>query len=183
VLVALLLAPAAGAAQESWLDAPLAGWNQPGQPVTQAPPGNIALADPRCVQLSRPPQTPEDRAVVAAGWTLQGPFTGGWGAVIVQGLTDYDGMCRPVGYNYFVFVDGAFAGTLAPAPMAARTDGAAQDVRLGFSGDLTATFVRYAPTDPLCCPSGPDVLVRYRIDRTPSGPVVVPDARDAVPAR
>jgi hypothetical protein len=176
----LALAPRLVAAQESWLDAPLAGWNQAGQAVPTAPPGNLALADPRCLQFNRPPQTPEDRAVAAAGWTLYGSYTGGWGAVVVAGLTDYDGMCRPVGYQYFAFVDGVFAGTLSPLPMAARTDGAAQDVRITVGGDITATFVRYAPDDPLCCPSRSSVLVRYRVDHTPAGPVLAPEAATLV---
>jgi hypothetical protein len=174
---ALLIATARlPAAQETWLDAPLAGWNQAGQAVPPAPPGNVALADPRCLQFNRPPQTAEDQAVAAAGWTLYAPYTGGWGAVVVAGLADYDGMCRPVGYQYFAFVDGAFAGTLSPVPMAARTDGAAQDVRLDAAGALTATFARYAPADPLCCPSLPAVLVRYRVAHTPNGPVLLPEA-------
>ncbi len=176
--VALLMmaaTPRGAGAQESWLDAPLAGWNEAGQIVPTAPPGNLALADPRCLQFDRPPETPEDRAVAAAGWTLHGPYTGGWGAVLVEALTDYDGMCRPIGYQYFAFVDGSFAGTLSPTPMAARTDGALQDARIGFDGGISATFVRYAPDDPLCCPSRPSVLVRYHVERTPAGPVLTPD--------
>ena len=183
LVLAMALAPRTAVAQESWLNAPLAGWNQAGQAMPPAPPGNLALADPRCLQLNRPPQTPEDRAVTAAGWTLHGPYTGGWGAVMVEGLTDYDGMCRPVGYQYFVFVDGTFAGTVSPLPMAARTDGAVQDVRIGLSGEISATFVRYAPDDPLCCPSRPSVLVRYRLDRTPAGPVLAPQAATLVDPR
>src|SRR4051812_7153315 len=174
VLLALSLAAPPAAAQQSWLDAPLAAWNQVGQPVPAAPPGQLALADPRCLQYNRPPQTPEDRAVIAAGWTPYAPYTGGWGAVIVAVLADYDGMCRPVGYQYLAFVDGAFAGTLSPVPMAARTDGAMQDIRIGVDSEITATFTRYAPTDPLCCPSLPSVLVSYRIDRSPAGPVLTP---------
>ena len=38
---------------------------------------------------------------------------------------------------------------------------------------ITAEFSRFASTDPLCCPSS-RVTVRYRIDRTAAGPVVVP---------
>ena len=83
-----------------------------------------------------------------------------------------DGMCRPTQYNVFVFVDGRFAGTLSPVLMDSRFDGSSGAVRLPLP-NVTAEFARYTPNDPMCCPSS-RVTVRYRIDRTPSGAVVVP---------
>ena len=63
-------------------------------------------------------------------------------------------MCRPLGYNGFVFVDGAFAGTISPEPMDPRTTGAGSITGLQ-NGRINARYVRYAATDPLCCPSLP----------------------------
>ena len=54
-----------------------------------------------------------------------------------------------------------------------RVDGALSEVRY-FPDELVATFVRYADTDPLCCPSRPSVLATYRIVVTPSGPSLEP---------
>jgi hypothetical protein len=81
-------------------------------------------------------------------------------------------MCRPLGYQGFVFADGRFVGTLAPSPMSARTDGAMVDANLTGPNQLNATFVRYDPSDPLCCPSHPSAHVIYRIQQTDAGPVV-----------
>ncbi len=81
-------------------------------------------------------------------------------------------MCRPTAYNLFVFVGGRFAGVLSPMPMTSRLDSSSGVVRLPLPG-ITAEFVRFTSTDPLCCPSS-RVTVRYRIDRTAAGPVVAP---------
>ena len=121
--------------------------------------------DPRCAKLVRVPQSLTDQAVRAAGWFLfadpDRPFSD---TTIVKADTAVDGMCRPWGYQFFVFVDGTFSGTLSPLPMNARTDGSL--VRVEAAGDdrLTAHYNRYAPTDPLCCPSRKST-VTYRLDR------------------
>jgi hypothetical protein len=46
--------------------------------------------------------------------------------------------------------------------------------------ELSTHFLRYAPDDPLCCPSLPAVVVQYRIDRTPTGPVLVMESKQPV---
>jgi hypothetical protein len=56
--------------------------------------------------------------------------------------------------------------------MTSSRDGSSGVVRLPLPA-VTAEFARFATTDPLCCPSS-RMTVRYRIDRTPAGPVVVP---------
>jgi hypothetical protein len=87
-------------------------------------------------------------------------------------------MCRPLGYNVFVFVDGQFAGTIAPDSMDSRTDGSG-DVRFFATRDsITAEFQRYTPTDPLCCPSVTNTVF-YQINRTRSGPVLEPQSVSA----
>ena len=94
------------------------------------------------------------------------------GLEILGGLTDMTQACEPVHFNLFVFVDGRFAGTLAPAPMTTARDGAVGAVRIVNETALTAEFARYAANDSECCPSS-RVKVTYRIDRG-EAPVVTP---------
>jgi hypothetical protein len=128
----------------------------------------------RCM-LTPPRTTKAERAVEAAGWI---PF---WNVdqqlvrddvEIVGGMRGADGMCRPATYNLFVFVGDRFAGLLSPTSMASRLDSSSGVVRIALP-NITADFARFTSTDPLCCPSS-RVTVRYRIDRTPAGAVVVP---------
>lgn len=153
--------PDAGGAGESWLDqdAPV-GWNAAGAPVP-APPPEPLNDEPRCRVAERPAETPEDELVTGAGWRLFREYVGGWETKLVFGLSSYDGMCRPLAYQVFVFAKGTLAGTLSPQPMVNRADGAVQvqDVRLappapGAPVQVVATYSRYGPDDPLCCPSG-----------------------------
>ena len=93
---------------------------------------------------------------------------------IVGGLAGADGMCRPIHFNVFVFVNGRLAGALSPYDMDSRSDGSiGGGIRLAEDDTISADFARYNSTDPLCCPTG-RVTVRYRIDRKASPPVVVP---------
>lgn len=170
LVVALL--PGLAAADGSWLDRPRTSWNTPGADIPTAPSMN-ASPNPQCVSQGRPAETDADNAVADAGWTLHGSYQGGWGVMVVRGLSGYDGMCRPLGYQEFVFVDGTFAGTLAPDPMDSRTDGAGDLTRLQSKDQLTASFQRYGPSDARCCPSS-TTGVSYRIDRTGAAPVLVP---------
>jgi hypothetical protein len=178
----LALAPTMASAQPSWLDAPLQPWNSPGMAISAAPPPAYPV-DPDCPPRSqRPPETPQDQQVAAAGWTLFAAYRGGWGINIVAGHVGYDGMCRPWLFQEFVFVDGAFAGTISPGAMLAREDGAGRlEAPFNGSGTLTATFARYKPSDPRCCPWA-QTQVEYRIDRTPGGPVLVPLSATTTPS-
>ena len=90
---------------------------------------------------------------------------------ILDGMAGADGMCRPLDFHVFVFVAGRFAGTLSPAPMSSRLDGAASVVRLRQADTITAEFQRYTSTDALCCPSS-RVTVTYTVDRSGKAPVV-----------
>lgn len=170
----LTLVPAVPlAAQEaSWLDGDLASWNAAGMAIPAAPDVD-SNPDPRCAERERPAETAEDDALIAEGWRLFLPYQRGWGVTLIPALAGHDGMCRPLGYQYFVFVDSVFAGTVAPAPMNSRTDGAASDASLWFADQVSAEFSRYAPDDPLCCPSG-SASVDYTIEDTPDGPVLNP---------
>ena len=156
-------------APRAWLDEPrLASWNAAGQPIPAAPQIQDA-ASPRCRDLARPPQSEEDKRVRDRGWDLVDAFQGGWQVVVVRGTAGYDGMCRPIRYQDFVFVRGIFAGTLAPAPMDSRTDGALGRVWLQGAAQLTAEYSRYATSDPLCCPSR---ITRVTFDIAAAPPVV-----------
>src|SRR5262249_30428608 len=89
----LVLAPAAARADGTWLDQPIQQWNRPGQVVPPVPQAGGPL-NPQCVAGERPIEQPEDAQVNTMGWRLVGPYTGGWGIVVVEGATEYDGMCR-----------------------------------------------------------------------------------------
>lgn len=160
------------AADGTWLDKqPFVNWNRAeipkaaivGEPVTTG----------RCKEMVRQPTTPEDKAVAAAGWTLYNPYQLFSGTSVVSAMSGVDGMCRPLGYQDFVFVDGKFAGTLSPTPMDSRTDGALDRLFFVNASRLSAEFRRYSQADALCCPSRTST-VSYKIERQKNLPVVVP---------
>lgn len=171
--VLLLGATPVATADGSWLDAEQpAVWNSAGMPPPPGPPpAELASIDPRCLTQARWPETEEDDAVVAAGWLLSGAYQSGWGMRIITAAGGFDGMCRPLGYQGFVFVDGQFAGTLSPVAMNSRTDGAAGNPTISGADRIVATFSRYADTDPLCCPSRL-TYAAFRIDRSAGAPVL-----------
>ncbi len=170
-LLALTALALPARADGSWLDQPLVNWNVAGAALPAPPPEEVV--NPMCGQDARPAETAEDQAVSDAGWTLFGAYQGGWGVTVVSGLSGYDGMCRPFGYQFFVFVNGAFAGTISPEPMNSRFDGAATIVRLETQGRITAQFSRYGDSDPLCCPSRTS-FVSYGFDESQGTPVLAP---------
>ncbi len=177
IILTLMLSSPVSAQDETWLDGDLASWNTPGMAIPTAPTidGNT---DPRCVERERPAETAEDDALIAEGWHLFLPYQRGWGVTLISGLASYDGMCRPLGYQSFVFVDGVFAGTVSPEPMNSRTTGAARDVNLWYADQVSAEYLRYAPDDPLCCASSTDsvqVHDRRHAGRTGAepGPAVI----------
>jgi hypothetical protein len=188
--IALGLAPAlnvgAAAAQvggsAAWLDAPPAPWNVAGAPLPTASSADAANLD-RCAAQERAPVGPDESQVAAARWRLEQywPTQRGAGTVVVLGTSGYDGMCRPIGYNAFAFVDGRFAGTISPTLMYSRADGSLLETpTVAADGRVAAAFTRYAPQDPLCCPSRGRTAVTYRIDR-PAAPVLVPERIVQIP--
>jgi len=181
IVLGSLAAATLSAAGGTWLDAPPAGWNKPGAALPQAP-SVEGKPDPRCRDQARPSTSAEDRAVEGAGWTAVGPLQVYGGTTVLTATSAFDGMCRWWGYQVFVFVDGRFAGTLSPAPMNSRTDGAATQVHLYRASSITAEFTRYTEKDPLCCPSG-NSLVSYRVEQRSGGPVVVPLEMSTTPSK
>jgi hypothetical protein len=170
--------PVAGGARRGWLDQPLVNWNAPGETVPTAPPASgESPSSERCARLLRSPSGREDRAVAERGWSLIGALEVRDAIAVVIGSTAVDGMCRPLGYQGFVFLDGRFAGTVSPVPMDARTDGAETHVFLDFPMQVRVQYARYRDADPLCCPSRTS-YVTFAVERDARGPVLV--ARDVV---
>ena len=162
-------------AKGAWLDRTTPeNWNKPGTAIPRAPKGSGGLAsNPRCSDSARRPENAVDSIAAAAGWKLYGPVQSYSGTVVINAMSDVDGMCRPLGYQTFVFVRGKFAGSLSPIPMDSRTDGSSVNVRLISPTQLYSEFSRYADADALCCPSRQSTA-NYRIDTTPKGSVLVP---------
>lgn len=157
----LAVAPAARLAQvASWLDEPKpASWNRPAAPIPRAPTLRDTNTDPRCKEMARPAETAPDRRVRERGWQLVGAYEGGWEILVIRATAGYDGMCRPRAYQGFVFVRGMFAGTLSPQPMESRGDGAVGQVFIQDGNRVVAEYLRYAASDPLCCPSRTTTVV------------------------
>ena len=175
VLTAPLSAQAPGA---SWLDRPLSNWNVPGRalPRSLTSGETVAEVSKRCtLRVLR--NTAGERALAGAGWLPFHMFDRQIvqrDVEIVGGLSGADGMCRPIHFNVFVFVNGRLAGALSPSDMNSRADASVGGgIRLAEDDTISADFARYTNADPLCCPSG-RVTVRYRIDRKATPPVVVP---------
>ena len=174
--VGLAVILAAGPAAAAWLDADTPDqWSSRDGAVPPAPKvdGND---DPRGRETERPAETREDRALTARGWRLFREYLGGWGIRVVWALSGYDGMCRPLGYQVFVFAGGKLAGTLSPTAMNSRTDASLTSLQLlgpraSDGPTITATFHRYAESDPLCCPTR-RTAVQYRVDRSQRAPVL-----------
>ena len=165
----VLAAPALG--QVSWLDRPLTNWNTGNAGVPNAP-RTLAPIEAQCRSQIRTPESIADRAVTRAGWSLYGPTQTFGPVTVVTAMAGVDGMCRPMQHNAFVFVRDRFAGTLAPEPMDARSDGSLVDVRFSSPTELGAEFARYTSRDALCCPSQTS-NVQYSI--TTAGRVVPND--------
>jgi len=153
---------------QNWLDGPRKNWNTAGMAVPR--PG-VPISVIGCEGGLRPAETPEDEAVVAAGWRLGGPYQAAWGVKVIEGIAWLDGLCRPIRYQEFVFVDGAFAGTIAPVLMSSRA-GDPGKVEWFDKESVTVHFDRFKPGDSFCCPSGPPEIVPFKIKRTPSGPML-----------
>ena len=134
----------------------------------------LAKVERLATGITRWAEGPEDQALVDAGWKLYGSYQAGWGVRVIKALSGHDGMCRPLGFQEFVFADGRFAGTISPVVMDSRTDGSGRVIGLDQDG-LTARFSRYSPEDPLCCPSG-ESMVQYDLERGDAGPVLVRQA-------
>lgn len=173
----------AAAADPLWLDLPLQGWNHPGG-VPPAPSRPNPVPIPACSQQERGPANEPEKQVTAAGWRLESywPSRQADDVTVVMATAAYDGMCRPLAYQALAFVGERFTGTLSPTLMNSREDGAlseAPTVRQGAV--IEARFIRYAATDPLCCPSLGHTAVRYELASVGGGSVFIPTAVTRIP--
>jgi uncharacterized lipoprotein YbaY len=150
-----LMAFAVAGQTMSWLDRPLTrNWNTANQNIPRAP--QMTGSTPNsaeCREQIRQPETLGERNLTRNGWFLFGPRQSYGNVTVVTAMASVDGMCRPTQVNGFVFVADRLAGTLAPEPTGARTDGAFSRLFLVSPTAMTAEFVRYTSSDPLCCPS------------------------------
>ncbi len=138
-------------AQKNWLDQKsMSNWNSSEIPKTK----KISPAElKRCADEVRQPSLEADSLLMKKGWTLLGNPTQVYGDTTVVSVAGaFDGMCRPLKSQTFVFVGSKLAGTLSPALMDSRTDGALTHVKLTSATTLTADYARYRASDPLCCP-------------------------------
>ena len=179
VLMLFLVTPWHSNADGAWLDRDLVSWNAPGTAIPVAP-GESGGVNSYCEQSVRPPGTADDVQVADCGWLLPSPYQLAWGTLLVQGFLCFDPQCRPVDSQQFVFVDGVFAGTLAPQAMMPRTDGALFDVWID-PDEVGALYDRYAPRDGPCCPSG-QTRVSFMVKGTAGGPVVISTQSEELPA-
>jgi hypothetical protein len=91
---------------------------------------------PRCVAHAGYPFLHLDQAIARHG------------IEVVGGMTAATPGCEPETFNLFVFVDGAFAGTVSRMTMTPSRDGAAGAVRITSADALTVEFARYLPVTP-----------------------------------
>ncbi len=142
---------------KTWLDQPLRDWNRTGNnlPILPRPSAmsNDAEMFKRCYEQVRQPANTAEEAVAKMGWKLYGASQRYGTTQVFTALSGFDGMCRPLGYQAFVYWEGRYAGTLSPVAMDSRTDGSLTDIRLTTPTSISAEFVRYNQMDALCCPS------------------------------
>lgn len=138
-----------------WLDRPMTDWNAKVHAIPMPPPNDDKSESiwQFCSREERRPASPEDMEVQEKRWHLFGEVHVYGKLSIVSAMSNADGMCRPLGYQFFVFAGKRFVGTISPVPMDSRSDGALGRVILTGENTLVAEFLRYTPDDPLCCPS------------------------------
>ena len=127
----------------------------------------------RCKDQLREAKTPQERAIIKAGWELFGPQQIYNETTVITAMSGVDGMCRPLGYQAFVFVGEQFAGALSPQPMNSRTDGDISQIFLTSSSSLFVEYKRYNNSDPLCCPSQIS-RVLFKIEPKNAQPLLIP---------
>jgi heat shock protein HslJ len=141
---------------KSWLDRPTQNWNRVGTdfPKLPRPTGNTTEISKQCLDQVRQPETPAERALTRQGWKLYGSVQTYGLTQVINATSNFDGMCRPIQSQAFVYWEGRYAGTLSPVAMDSRSDGAIANIYLSSVTSLSVDFYRYRDSDPLCCPSG-----------------------------
>ncbi|MEE3715183.1 META domain-containing protein [Tumidithrix elongata RA019] len=140
----------------SWLDRPLQNWNRVNGNLPQLPrpATDSGEIDKRCLSQVRSPSSPAEETLVRQGWKLYGSVQSYGETQIITATSGFDGMCRPMQYQSFVYWEGRYAGALSPVAMDSRTDGAIANIHLTSPTNVLTEFNRYRASDALCCPSG-----------------------------
>ena len=160
--------------EKIWLDKELKNWNNIDKMIPNAPKidADVPSVD-RCQDQLREAKTPQERSIIKAGWELFGPIQTYNETIVITAMSGVDGMCRPLGYQAFVFVGEQFAGTLSPQSMNSRTDGDIARILLTDSSNLFVEYKRYNESDPLCCASGMS-RVSFNIVPREAKPLLIP---------
>lgn len=158
ICVCLTLPSFSASAQQkskSWLDRPLQNWNRGDDGFPKLPRPTLGIEIPkRCLKQVRPPTIPAEQALVRQGWKLYGSIRSYGLTQVITATSGFDGMCRPMQYQAFVYWEGRYAGTLSPVTMNSRTDGSISTINLTSTTNISTVFNRYRPSDAYCCPSG-----------------------------
>lgn len=164
------------AAQSVWLDLkPLPSWNERKRTILQT--GKISSEElKRCAVVVRQPTLPPDFQLTKMGWTLVGAAHVFGKTTVVTTAEAFDGMCRPLKFENYVFVGNRVAGTLSPGQMDSRTDGYLTDIKMPTEKNITAEFARYRASDALCCPYKFE-SVTYTIKPDGANFLVVPEGK------
>lgn len=168
-------------AQSIWLDLkPLPSWNERKRTILETK--KISPAElKRCAVVVRQPTLPQDFLLTKMGWTLVGAAHVFGKTTIITTAEAFDGMCRPLKFENYVFVGNRVAGTLSPGQMDSRTDGYLTDIKTPTEKSITAEFARYHESDALCCPSKIEA-VTYTIKPDGANFLLVPEGKFETPA-
>lgn len=150
--VVLPLSFNAFAQTSQWLDMkPLPNWNSRKRVILQT---KKISADElkRCSVAVRQPTLPQDFLLTRKGWTLVNAAHVFGKTAVITTAEAFDGMCRPLKYETYVFVGNKLAGGLTPGPIDSRADGSVINVNLYSETEFIAEFARYRSSDALCCP-------------------------------
>lgn len=157
-----------------WLDMkPLPSWNSRKRVILETK--KISKAElKRCSVAVRQPSLPQDFLLTKMNWTLTGAAQVFGNTAIITTAEGFDGMCRPLKSETYVFVGNKLAGGLTPGPEDSRTDGSVINVNLYSESDLSAEFARYKTSDALCCPYKTERIV-YKVKPDGRNFLLVPE--------
>lgn len=115
---------------------------------------NDSRGEALCDGEGRAAESPEDKAVVAAGWIpFFAPQQAGTTRVLMAAAS-LDGQCRPLGLSVFVFRSGRAVGMVT-----ARDQAAVPGARLNDASTLLVDVDYQKEGDARCCPTGKANLV------------------------
>lgn len=159
-----------------WLDMkPLPNWNSRKRVILETKKMSASELK-RCSISVRQPSLPQDFLLTKMNWTLTGAAQIFGNTAVITTAEGFDGMCRPLKYETYVFVGNKLAGGLTPGPEDSRADGSIINVNLYSETDLSAEFARYKNSDALCCPYKTE-RVTYKIKPDGRNFLLVPELK------